>query len=202
MQFKSLSLGLMGLLSMGLMASGQPVGNEAANVATSPPTTKWSPNEPAWFAVTDSPEHAARDLVSRNDGWVWTSPHTRRAFVVGLGTELVSGAMWAFDMWVKEQSSLRVWRSAVTGSKNLQEANVLIPAVNTIKWDVNGAWTGKGAFQMTGYVGSAELVIEFVAEIYASASECYIVKMIQEPVAKLAGAAVDVTSWTFAVPNV
>ncbi|KAG6253667.1 hypothetical protein E4U23_007343 [Claviceps purpurea] len=197
MHFKSLSLGLMGLFSMGLMASGQPVGNEAANVATSPPTTKWSPNEPAWFASTQ-PE--IYHLVSR-DGWIWTSPHTRRAFVVGLGTELVSGAMWAFDMWVKEEDSLRVWRSQVSGSKNLQEANVHIPAVNTIKWDVNGAWTGKGAFQMTGYVGSAELVIEFIAEIYASASECYIVKMIQEPVAKLAGAAVDVTSWTFAVPN-
>ncbi|CCE34370.1 uncharacterized protein CPUR_08302 [Claviceps purpurea 20.1] len=198
MQFKSLSLGLMGLLSMGLMASGQPVGNEAANVATSPPTTKWSPNEPAWFAVADSPEHATRDLASRA---IWSSPHTRRAFVVGLGTELVSGAMWAFDMWVKEEYSLRLWRSQVSGSKNLQEANVAIPAVDTIQRDADGGWTGKGAFQMTGYVGTAELVVEFVAEIYASASECYIMQMIQEPVAKLAGAAIDVTSWTFAVPN-
>ncbi|KAG6122940.1 hypothetical protein E4U12_000840 [Claviceps purpurea] len=200
MQFKSLSLGLMGLLSMGLMASGQPVGNEAANVATSPPTTKWSPNEPAWFAVADSPEHATRDLVSRADG-VWTSPRTRRAFVVGLSSQLVSGAMWAFDMWAKEENSFRLWRSGVTGSKNLQDANVAIPAINTIKWDVTGAWTGKGAFQMTGFVGTAELVIEFVAEIYASASECYVMKMLEEPVAKLAGAAIDVTSWTFAVPN-
>ncbi|KAG6172377.1 hypothetical protein E4U11_004985 [Claviceps purpurea] len=201
MQFKSLSLGLMGLLSMGLMASGQPVGNEAATVATSPPTTKWSPNEPAWFAVADSPEHATRDLVSRADG-VWSSPHTRRAFVVGLGNQLVSGAMWAFDMWLKEENSLRLWRSQVSGSKNLQDANVAIPAVNTIKWDVSGGWTGKGAFQMTGFVGTAELVIEFVAEIYASASECYIVQMLEEPVAKLAGAAIDVTSWTFGVPNI
>ncbi|KAG5936552.1 hypothetical protein E4U60_002506 [Claviceps pazoutovae] len=198
MQFKSLSLGLMGLLSMGLMASGQPVGNEAANVATSPPTTKWSSNEPAWFAVTDSPEHATRDLVSRAD---WTSPHTRRAFVVGLGSQLVSGATWAFDMWAKEEYSFRLWRSAVSSSKNLLDANVAIPAVNTIKWDVNGGWTGKGAFQMTGFVGTAELVIEFVAEVYASASECYIKKMLQEPVATLAGAAVDVTSWTFGIPN-
>ncbi|KAG5944314.1 hypothetical protein E4U59_007376 [Claviceps monticola] len=200
MQFKSLSLGLMGLLSMGLMASGQPVGNEAANVATSPPTTKWSPNEPAWFAVTDSPVHATQDLVSRTNS-VWTSPHTRRAFVVGLGSQLVSSAMWAFDLWAKEENSFRLWRSAISGSKNLHEANVAIPAVNTIAWDVNGGWTGKGAFQMTGYVGTAELVIEFVAEIYASATKCYIVKMLKEPVATLAGAAVDVTSWTFAVPN-
>ncbi|KAG5921425.1 hypothetical protein E4U61_006726 [Claviceps capensis] len=200
MQFKSLSLGLMSLLSMGLMASGQPVGNEAANVATSPPTTKWSPNEPAWFAVTDSPEHATRDLVSRANS-VWTSPHTRRAFIVGLGSQLVSGAMWSFDMWAKEENRFRLWRSEVSGSKNLLDANVVIPAINTIGWDASGGWTGKGAFQMTGFIGTAELIIEFVAEIYASTSECYIKQMLKEPVATLAGAAIDVTSWTFGVPN-
>ncbi|KAG5984770.1 hypothetical protein E4U55_003282 [Claviceps digitariae] len=194
MQFKSLSIGLVSLLSMGLMASAQPVDNKALDADNLPPTTKWSPNEPAWFPVTDSPNVATRDLAARVPDW--TSPHVRRAFAVGLGSQLVSGANWVFEMWVNHDENFRLWRSEVSGSTNLFQANVIIPALQTIGTSVY-EYTGKATFQMTGWVNEAELVLEFVAEIVASSTSCYIQKMVEYPTAKLAGASIPVTSWTF-----
>ncbi|KAG5999185.1 hypothetical protein E4U54_002002 [Claviceps lovelessii] len=198
MQFKTLSMGLVGLLSMGLAASAQPVDqsvdNTASNVDKLSHTTKWSPNEPAWFSITDSPGVAVRDLSVRAPDW--TSPHVRRAFAVGLGSQLVTGANWVFEMWVNHDHSFRLWRSEVSGSTNLFQANVVVPAINTIATSVY-EWTGQAAFQMTGWVGDAELVIDFVAEVVASSTSCYILKMLKYPTAKLAGASIPVTSWTF-----
>ncbi|KAG6006119.1 hypothetical protein E4U21_007355 [Claviceps maximensis] len=194
MQFKSLSIGLVSLLGMGLMASAQPMDNKVSNGDNLPPTTKWSPNEPAWFSVTDDPAVAARDLSVRIPNW--TSPHVRRAFAVGLGTQLVTGANWVFEMWVNQDDGFRLWRSEVSGSTNLFQANVIVPAINTFSTSAY-EWTGKATFQMTGWVNEAELVIEFVAEVVASSTSCYIQKMLKYPRATLAGAAIPVTSWTF-----
>ncbi|KAG5950959.1 hypothetical protein E4U53_004093 [Claviceps sorghi] len=193
-QFMSLSIGLVGLLGMGLTASGLAVNIEDSKAAELPPTTPWSPNEPAWFAISDSPAVAVRDLAARTPKW--TSPHVRRAFVVGLGSQLITGAHWVFDMWVDHQQKFRLWRSEVSSSTNLHWANVLVPQLQTLALTTY-RWTGKARFHMTGYVGTAELVIEFVAEVVAESGKCFIKEMIEFPTATLDNAEIPITSWSF-----
>ncbi|KAG5927575.1 hypothetical protein E4U42_002082 [Claviceps africana] len=179
---------------MGLVASSRAVNTDASKAAGWPPATEWSPYKPTFFAVSDDPGVATRDLVARVPDW--TSPHVRRAFIVDLGTQLVTGANWTFDMWIHHDRSFRLWRSEVSGSDNLFQANVVVPAINTIS-TTTYEWTGKATFQMSGWVREAELVIQFMAEVNASSAFCVIQRMIQFPTAKLAGADIPITSWSF-----
>lgn len=197
MQFKSLSFGLVGLLSMGLVACAQPLDNRASDKANTGATTPWSPNAPAWFPAKYSPELETRDVRAVPN---FASPHVRRAFVVGLGSNLITGANWVFEMWVKDSGRANLWRSEVSGSTNLHFANVLLPRVTTIFESAN-QWRGSAIFQMSGWVGNAELIIEFTAEVFASSAACYIQKMIKEPVATLGNIKIPVTSWKFATQD-
>lgn len=194
--FKTLNLALVSLLSMGLAAFGQSIDFEASDVVKPGSTfSSWAADTPTWITSIDKAEVKTRDLEVRAP--IYISPHTRRAFAVGFGSSIIDGAVWMFDMWIENLAdAARFEGRTLFGSMNLQPTTITVPYLRTITISEN-QYRGAVTFQMTGFVGTALLVVEFVAEVFATSSATIIQSMISPPVATLAGASIPVTSWTF-----
>ena len=61
----------------------------------------------------------------------FTSPDDKRKFVVGLASQIVTSAYWAFDMWFTQREGNTIYRGG-RYSSSLKEDKVIIPAVRTI----------------------------------------------------------------------
>ncbi|GAB7336827.1 hypothetical protein MBLNU13_g00003t1 [Cladosporium sp. NU13] len=162
---------------------------------------QWIPEEAACTLATNAGATSldnTSSLEKRATNFI--SPHTRRAFVCGLASGIITGANWVFDVWVKDMSSgVSLWRGGVSSSTNLGYSNVVVPRLETI-YGSDSQYRGKAHFVLTGDVGkggTSELVIKFTAEVFASAAETIIQRMIDPPTATLGGAPIDITSWSF-----
>jgi hypothetical protein len=165
----------------------------------------WVPSQPECILGTTNAETQiinARDLdlakrmVTQN----FISPHTKRVFKVALASSIVSSANWFFDLWIRDFSNgVSLWRGGVAASTNLELADVTCLSMIGI-YSSATQYRGSAEFQVSGGVGkggASELVIKFTAEIFASAAETYIGRMIVDPSATLAGASIDISSWSF-----
>ncbi|KAG6025135.1 hypothetical protein E4U41_001603 [Claviceps citrina] len=204
MHFKSLSHGLIALLGMGLVASGQPVDKPAGDVAKSPPVVKGpSPLEAVGTAETNEGILLSdgTELVRRDELPIgFASPHCKRRLVITFASGLVASAAWTFDMWLTHNPRYTLWRSEVHGSDNIKTADVTIPAINTLVRATDW-WAGRAAFRMSGYVGNNELIVDLVAKVAADAASTWIMNMLQYPVATLDGMSLAVTGWSFENPD-
>lgn len=194
--FKTLNIALVSLLSMGLAASGQSVDFEASDVVKpGSPFSSWAADTPAWNTSIDKAEVETRALEVRNP--IFVSPHTRRAFAVGFSSNLIDAAGWMFDIWVEGYANTaKLEGIAVYGSNNVRPTTITVPHLHTLTL-TEDQYRGAATFQMTGFVGTALLVVDFVAEVFASSAATIIQSMISPPVATLAGASIPVTSWRF-----
>ena len=145
---------------------------------------------------------STRNLDKRMTTQNFISPHTKRVFKIVLASNIINSANWFFDLWLKDYSSgVSLWRSDVAASTNLQLADVSVPSLVGICSSAT-QYRGSAEFVLTGGVGkggAAELVVKFTAEIFASAAGTIVERMIVVPSAMLAGAGVDVSSWSFDV---
>lgn len=165
----------------------------------------WTPSRPECILGTTNAETQiinARDLdlakrmVTQN----FISPHIKRVFKVALASSIVSSANWFFDLWIRDFSNgVSLWRGGVAASTNLELADVTCLSMIGI-YSSATQYRGSAEFQVSSGVGkggASELVIKFAAEIFASAAETYIGRMIVDPSATLAGASIDISSWSF-----
>jgi hypothetical protein len=137
----------------------------------------------------------SNDLASAQ----FTSPDDKRKFVVGLASQIVTSAYWAFDIWFTQREGNTIYRGG-RYSSSLKEYKVIIPAVRTI-YTSNTQYRGALDFVLQGSSGTTEVVIKFTAEVFASAASFIVQSMINPPTATIGGVPVGITSWSFDPPK-
>jgi hypothetical protein len=118
---------------------------------------------------------------------------------VGLASQIVTSAYWAFDIWFTQREGNTIYRGGGYSS-SLKEYKVIIPAVRTI-YTSNTQYRGALDFVLQGSSGTTEVVIKFTAEVFASAASFIVQSMINPPTATIGGVPVGITSWSFDPPK-
>lgn len=127
----------------------------------------------------------------------FNSPHDRRAFVIAVASNIFTSASWAFEMWITDPYTATIWRGGdFTGSTNLADVGVTLPRLSTI-YNSENQFRGSVDFLLSGFIGVSEVVVKFTAEVFASEAAMTIMSMITPPTCTVAGASVEVSSWTF-----
>ena len=127
----------------------------------------------------------------------FSSPQDNRKFVVAVASNLVTSAWWAFDLWLVNQGNrgANIWRGGgITSS--LTETSITFPKLRTI-YSSDNQYRGAADFVLIGGIDTAEVVVKFTAEVFASAAVFYVQSMITPPTCTIGGVSVPINSWSF-----
>jgi hypothetical protein len=162
-------------------------------VRTEPDLVERDPTPSALLLRDDSDLNAPG--VKRQAGF--TSPSNRRKLLVGLGSNIITSAFWTLEFHVtKTAQSVSSFVMDEWYCPDLSDSWV----VTSLESDTSRTpylVNGNTDFTLSGYTGTAEIVVKFTASVWGSVASCYIVEMVTDPTCTLAGASVPVTSWSF-----
>lgn len=149
------------------------------------------------LGISETGELAVRDpgvLVARQ----FDSPHVWRRLVIGTASGVLTSAIWNFEWWFNEAPGLQgtITRGAFTASLNLADPFIRFTQLAAISKSAN-QYRGRAEMEFDGEVNGAAVVVKLVAEVFASAADCFVQSLIQPPTLTVGGQSVDVTSWTF-----